>query len=258
MTIRNGFATVFAMLVAASVFAQESVAPEEDREKFAMLSFANACSTDLTEPWKASVDIYYNNTVVVSDLRIGESSILRKIDTGQPGNFEVKEKGGDKVLATLPANPRPGSFATLVLVGSVGSQSNVQILPLRDHPLKPEQISKDMARLVIVPGISDYPNKFVIGQKELGNLKFGVPVEIFFPAGEHEIKMFFRDAKLGPDELNTSSGLLAKAGATTNLIFFDSPQLPGRPRVLVLDATQQRQDFLDAREAEQKEGEIPE
>jgi hypothetical protein len=224
----------------------ESTAPF-DHEKVALVSFVNACSTDLPERWRASVDVYFRGIALCRDVRIGESSVLREVESDGEGSLEVRRSGTDQVLARIPASIRPGTFNTAVVTGSIGAAASaVEAVVLRDFPLAESQQSKDRARLVILSGIRDYPTKVAIGGREYANLQPGVVSEAFVQPGEKEIKMFFADQKLGPGKFNTSSGLLADAGRSYNVFFFDSPHKPGRPRVSVTDVTQLRQDFIDA------------
>ena len=58
--------------------------------------------------------------------------------------------------------------------------------------------------------------------------------------------MFFKDKKFGDRELNTVSGAVAAAGGNVNVIFFDSPRMPGRPNVLVIDTDLQRKEMLES------------
>lgn len=231
----------------------ESTAPF-DPEKVALVSFVNACSTDLAERWRASVDVYFRGIPLCRDLRIGEYSLLREVENDSEGSLEIRRSGTDSILARIPASIRPKTFNTVVVTGSIGSAaSGVEAVVLRDFPLPESQQSKDRARLVIVSGIRDYPTKVSIGGQEFANLQPGTVSEVFVQPGEKEIKMFFRDTKLGPGEFNTSSGLLAEPGRSYNVFFFDSPRKPGRPRVLVTDVTQLRRDFIDAANAAQED-----
>jgi len=231
----------------------ESTAPF-DPEKVALVSFVNACSTDLAERWRASVDVYFRGIPLCRDLRIGEYSLLREVENDGEGSLEIRRSGTDSILARIPASIRPKTFNTVVVTGSIGSAASaVEAVVLRDFPLPESQQSKDRARLVIVSGIRDYPTKVSIGGQEFANLQPGTVSEVFVQPGEKEIKMFFRDTKLGPGEFNTSSGLLAEPGRSYNVFFFDSPRKPGRPRVLVTDVTQLRRDFIDAANAAQED-----
>ncbi len=238
----------------------ESTAPF-DPEKVALASFVNACSTDLAERWQASVDVYFRGMPLCQDLRIGESSLLREVESDGEGSLEIRRSGTERVLARIPASIRPKTFNTVVVTGSIGSAASaVEAVLLRDFPLTESQRSKDRARLVILSGIRDYPTKVTIGGQEFANLQPGAVREVFVEPGEKEIKMFFTDKKLGPGEFNTSSGLLAEPGHSYNVVFFDSPRTPGRPRVAVTDVTQLRRDFIDAAKAaeeEQREGSSP-
>jgi hypothetical protein len=226
-----------------------------DPEKVAFVSFVNACSTDLAERWRASVDVYFRGIPLCRDLRIGESSLLRQVENDGEGSLEIRRSGTDSILARIPASIRPKTFNTVVVTGSIGSAASaVEAVVLRDFPLPESQQSKDRARLVIVSGIRDYPTKVSIGGQEFANLQPGAVREVFVQPGEKEIKMFFSDKKLGPGEFNTSSGLLAEPGRSYNVFFFDSPSKPGRPRVSVTDVTQLRKDFIDALTAEEEQG----
>jgi len=234
---------------------------KRDPEKFALVSFVNACSTDLPERWQASVDVYFKDIVLCHDLRVGESSLLREVEMDGQGLLEIRKSGTDRVLARVAAAIPPKSFNTVLLTGLIGrTASSVDALVLRDFPLRENQRSQDRARLVIVSGIVDYPTNVSIGGQTFKNIQPGVANEVFIDPGEKEIKMFFTDKKLGPGEFNTLSGLLAEAGRSYNVVFTDSPRMPGRPRVLVTDVTQLRQDFIEAfkvAEEEEREGNSP-
>jgi hypothetical protein len=242
-----------AMVCSPSVAQSEPSAPF-DPEKVALVSFVNACSTDLAERWRASVDVYFRGIPLCQDLRLGESSLLREVENDGEGSLEIRRSGTDRVLARIPASIRPKTFNTVVVTGSIGTAASaVEAVVLRDFPLTESQQSKDRARLVILSGIRDYPTKVAIGGQDLAKLQPGVVRELFLQPGEKEIKMFFSDKKLGLGEFNTSSGLLAEPGRSYNVFFFDSPSKPGRPRVSVTDVTQLRQDFIDAAKASEEE-----
>lgn len=205
-------------------------------------------------PWP-SQRLYFRGITLCRDLRIGESSLLREVESGGEGSLEIRRSGTDRVLARTLASIRSGTFNTVVVTGRIGSAASaVEATVLRDFPLSESQQSKDRARLVILSGIRDYPAKVAIGGQESANLQPGVVSEVFVQPGEKEIKMFFADKKLGPGEFNTSSGLLAEPGRSYNVFFFDSPRTPGRPRVSVTDVTQLRRDFIDALKAEKEVG----
>lgn len=258
--LRNLFSlrTLAATLGLGIVFLPSHVQAQSDAksaaEKEAIVSFFNACSTDMSEHWKASVDVYFKGEPLCQDLRMGESSLLRTVLNDGQGSLEIRKSGTDQVLTQVSAAFMPKTFNTVLLTGLIGSgSSSVKALVLRDYPLEKNQIPADRARLVIASGISNYPTNVSIGGQILKNLKPGAATEMFMPPGEHEIKMFFIDKKLGPGFHNTSSGLLAESGKSYNVFFFDSPRLPGRPRVTITNLTQSRQDFIDAANAPDEE-----
>ncbi|MBU3664497.1 MAG: hypothetical protein FGM15_01275 [Chthoniobacterales bacterium] len=134
----------------------------------------------------------------------------------------------------------------MVISGMIGHKSDVRALVLRDYPLLENQKRRGMARLLLVSTIGGYQTKVTIGGESIGNLQPGLPRELFITPGEKEIKMFFQDKKFGDRDLHTLSGLAAKPGENCNVIFFDSPQTPGRPNVLAINADQQRNELLES------------
>ena len=235
------------------VEAQENVASQrkKDPEKTAYVSFVNACSTDFQEAWRASVDIAFKGVVLATDLRVGENSLLRPVEMDGQGALEVRRHGTAEVLELIPASLQPGSFSTVVLSGVIGSKSDVQALVLRDYPLGESQSRPGFARFVLLTAITGYPTRSSIGGQGVGNLRPGSAQEVFFEPGEKEIKMFFKDKKFGDRELHTLSGAVAVAGGNVNVIFFDSPRMPGRPNVLVIDTDLQRKELLENLSAKQ-------
>jgi len=237
-------------LLGFRVDAQVTVSVERQQDKIAVVSFVNACSTTLSEAWRASVDVWLKDEPLCQDLRIGESSLLREIEVDGQALIEVRKHGTDKVLARVSAALRAGSFSSLILTGVIeDKQSAVEAVTVRDFPLTDTQRRPGLARLVLVTGIQNYPTNVEIGGESFKDVRPATPKEVFMSPGEKEIKMAFRDQKLGADEFHTTSGLLALPGNSYNLIFMDSPRLPGRPRVLVLPITEQRNEFLAAAEA---------
>ncbi len=216
-----------------------------DPEKAAYVSFVNACTTDLKERWRASVDIAFKGAVLATDLRVGENSLLRPVETDGQGTLEVRRHGSSEVLERIPASLQPGSFSTVVLSGVIGSKSDVQALVLRDYPLAENQSRPGLARFVLLTTITGYPTRSSIGGHGVGNLRPGSAQEVFVEPGEKEIQMFFKDKKFGDRELHTVSGAVAVAGGNVNVIFFDSPRMPGRPNVLVIDTDLQRKELLE-------------
>lgn len=245
------------IFTAFPAIAQEGDASSEsDPKKLALVSFVNACSTDLEERWRASIDVFFKGVPLCQDVRIGESSLLQEVEMDGQGLIEIRKHGSAKVLASVPANLRAKTFNTVILTGEVGESSSlVKPVFLRDFPLNEKQQRPSFARLVVVSGITRYPAKVTIGGEVFAGLAAGVAREVFVRPGEKEIKMFFSNAKLGAGEFNTKSGLLAEAGSTYNVIFMDSPRMPGRPRVLVLDVSMQRKEFLEALKAAKEEQE---
>jgi hypothetical protein len=244
-----GFAT-------ATCFGQSAPAKKNPAGKIALVSFVNACSTNMQEHWKASIDIYFKGNILSQDLRMGEASLLQSVENDGEGFVEIRRHATEQVLKRVPASLTPGTFNTVLVTGRIDSgASAVEALVLRDYPLQESQIRPDRARLVIVSGIMNYPTNVIIAEQVFKNLKPGVATEVFMPPGEHEIKMYFKDNKLGPGDHNTLSGILAEAGRSYNVVFFDSPRKPGRPRVMVTDITQLRQDFVEASKNEDKESE---
>lgn len=234
--------------------AQPEPAAPFDPKKIALMSIVNACTTNLPERWQASVDVYFRGIALCRDVRVGESSLLREVESNGEGSLEIRRSGTDQVLARIPASIRPGTCNTAVVTGRIGAAASaVEAVVLRDFLLAESQQSNDRARLVILSGIRDYPTKVAIGGHEFANLQPGMASELFVQPGEKEIKMFFADPKLGPGEFNTSSGLLAEPGRSYNVFFFDSPRKPGRPRVLVTDAMQMRDDYLNALSANKED-----
>lgn len=235
--------------------AQAQVTPvsdqEKDAKKTAYVSFINACTTDLQERWRASVDVNFNGATLATDLRVGENSLLRPVEMDGQGILEVRRHGTAEVLEKIPANLQAGTFSTLVLSGLIGSRSDVQALVLRDYPLAENQRRLGFARFVLLTTIAGYPTKASIGGQGISNLRAGSAQEVFFAPGEKEIKMFFKDKKFGDRELNTVSGAVAAAGGNVNVIFFDSPRTPGRPNVLVIDTDLQRKELLESLGARQ-------
>lgn len=249
------FASAAVMLGGVSCAARSEQALELDPKRVALVSFVNACSSDLEEHWQASVDVFFRGVPLCRDLRIGESSLLREVVSDEKGFVEIKRSGTDQVLARVSTSIRPETFLTVVITGRISSDSSsVDAMVLLDHPLPENQQSIDSARLVILSGILDYPTEVTIGGQKFANLQPGIVHEVFVQPGDKEIKMFFKDKRIGPSVFNTSSGLLAEQGSSYYVIFVDSPRSPGRPQVLVTDATRMRNDYLNALSAKEDGG----
>lgn len=250
LSVAIGFLLVFA---GCNLYAQEAPAPKKGKKLTAYVSFINACTTDLEQRWQASVDINFKGATLATDMRIGEKSQLRPVLMDGKGFLEVTRHNTDDVLAKVQADLSADSFTSIVLMGVVGKNSDVKVVLLKDHPLPEDQLKPNLVRSVLLSAITNYPARISLGAKQIDSLQPGEPMVIFERPGEKEIKMFFKDSKFGDKELNTTSALVAEAGDVCNLIVYDSARMPGRPNILVINATKQRNELLEIVAADQME-----
>lgn len=242
---------LFASVSLAHALAPAAASHKTHAKKTAYVSFVNACTTDLQEAWRASADIIFKGAHLATDLRIGENSLLRPVESGGQGVIEIRRHGTEQVLAQIPASLQPGTFTTVVLSGLIGTKSDVKETVLRDYPLDDSQKRAGFARLVLLTTITGYPTRMSVGRESMTTLPPVSSTVQFLRPGEKEIKMFFKDKRLGDRELHTSSGVLAKDGGNYDVIVFDSPRVPGRPNVLVIDVDLQRKELLESLAADQ-------
>lgn len=229
--------TMFAAAI-VPVLSQETKGSEKTRDAF--VKIMNVCDTSQKERWRTGLDLKFKNRTIGSDIRLGEHGPTGKISFTGRDCIEVFRHGtNSQPLARVPANLKSGGFYTLVVLGQLDSDSvKLDVRVIEEYPIPEAGNRKGQCRVQLVNAIEKFPIAIGINTEDPTPISFGETHELFFPPGEVDLGLFFKDSR---GELRRlQAGLIAEPDGNYTAVVYPSAERSDRPGFMRTNAASER------------------
>lgn len=216
--------------------------PAQDRSKKSFVRIINAVRAQTDPVWQSGLDMVWRNQVLANDIRSGEGASYSELEFDGQSPLQVSRNSNGESLFSQVVKFEPRSFHTIILYGEISNtKADLKAAALSEEMLE----NNPTASVFFFNTINFFPLRVQI--EGLGNLPAspGQWTPVNLRPGTHLLEIQFPDEKGVAQK--TQQQLVIEPGSRYLIVLSPNPHRKAyhRPRVLILDEKEARQNVLE-------------